>query len=48
MPGILGRILCFFGWHDFEVVDATFGFGGGGNVRKVRCRRCGLTTTRSA
>ena len=47
MPAILGRILCFFGAHDFELVDATFGFGAGGEVNRLRCRRCGLTTTRS-
>ena len=46
MRAILGRILCFFGAHDFQVVDVTFGFGPGGGVAKVQCRRCGLTTTR--
>ena len=47
MPAILGRILCFFGVHDFRIVDATFGFGAGGGVTRVQCQRCGLTTTRS-
>lgn len=46
MPRILGRILCLVGVHDFEVLDVTFGFGPGGGVAKVRCQRCGLTTTR--
>ena len=46
MRAILGRVLCFFGVHDFHVVDATFAFGPGGGVAKVECRRCGLTTTR--
>ncbi len=47
MPAILGRILCFFGLHDFRIIDATFGFGPGGGVSKVQCQRCGLITTRS-
>lgn len=47
MPDILGRILCLIGWHDFQVVDATFGFGPGGEVARVECRRCGYVTTRS-
>ena len=47
MPTFLGRILCFFGLHDFQIVDATFGFGPGGGVTRVECRRCGYTTTRS-
>jgi hypothetical protein len=47
MLAILGRILCFFGVHDFELVDATFAFGAGGEVTRLQCRRCGLTTTRS-
>lgn len=46
MRTVLGRILCFFGVHDFQVIDATLGFGSGGGVAKVRCKRCGLTTTR--
>ncbi len=25
MPTFLGRILCFFGLHDFQIIDATFG-----------------------
>ncbi len=40
MPAILGRILCFFGLHDFRLVDATFGFGAGGEVTKLQCQRC--------
>ncbi|MFQ5775527.1 MAG: hypothetical protein ACE5GS_13480 [Kiloniellaceae bacterium] len=46
MEAILGRILCFLGLHDFQVIDVTYGFGAGGSVAKVQCRRCGLTTTR--
>ena len=40
------RLLCWLGIHDFRVVDVTFGFGGGGSVERVECRRCGLVTTR--
>ncbi len=42
----VGRLLCWLGIHDFRVVDVTFGFGGGGSVERVECRRCGLATTR--
>ncbi len=46
MPAFLGRILCFIGLHDFQIIDATFGFGAGGEVTRVQCRRCGYVTTR--
>ncbi len=46
MPTFLGRILCFFGLHDFQIIDATFGFGPGGEVARLQCRRCGYVTTR--
>lgn len=41
------RALCLFGIHDYRLIDVTFGFGSGGNVQRVRCRRCGHATTRS-
>jgi hypothetical protein len=44
----VGRFLCWLGWHDFHVIDATFGFGTVGNVEKVKCLRCGVTVTRQA
>ncbi len=47
MPAILGRILCYFGMHDFRMIDTTFGFGPGGGVSKLQCTRCGQTTTRT-
>ena len=43
---ILGRLLCLLGLHDYEVVSRTFGFGGGGAVERVECRRCGRVTAR--
>lgn len=44
----LGRLLCWLGIHDFRVIDRTFGFGAGGDVEKVECRRCGAVTSRRA
>ncbi len=46
MPKILGRLLCLLGIHDFRIAEATLGFGPGGSVQKVQCKRCGLATTR--
>lgn len=46
LPPLLGRLLCWLGFHDFLVIDRTFGFGAGGEVEKVECRRCGVTLTR--
>jgi hypothetical protein len=47
LPPLLGRILCWLGFHDFRVVNVTFGFGTDG-VEKDECRRCGVTRTRKA
>ncbi len=46
MPGWLGRLLCIMGVHDFRLVESIGGFGVGGQVEKVECRRCGYVTTR--
>ncbi len=46
--GIIGRLLCRLGLHNFQVLETTFGFGDSGNVEKVRCRRCQLIYTRKA
>lgn len=46
LPPQLGKLLCWLGFHDFRVLDKTFGFGDGGGVEKVECKRCGLVTTR--
>ena len=45
---LFGKLSCLLGVHDFEVISVTFGFGEGGNVEKVQCRRCGIITTRHA
>ena len=42
---LLGRVLCLLGFHDFEILEVSAGFGTGGSVAKVRCKRCGLITT---
>ena len=46
MPGWLGRLLCLVGVHDFRLIESIGGFGAGGQVEKVECRRCGYVTTR--
>ncbi len=46
LPDWLGRLLCFLGLHDFRLVESIGGFGVGGQVEKVECRRCGHVTTR--
>ena len=43
---LFGKLSCLLGVHDFEVISVTFGFGEGGNVEKVQCRRCDFITTR--
>jgi len=46
MRTLIARLLCFVGWHDFRIIEVSFGFGPSGDVEKVQCRRCGLITTR--
>lgn len=46
VPAWLGRLLCWLGVHDFRLVECTLGFGAGGRVETVECRRCGHTITR--
>ena len=42
---LLGRILCWLGFHDYRVVNVTYEFGADA-VEKDQCRRCGATRTR--
>ena len=35
MMNILRRLLCLLGFHDFQVVEVTVGFGPSGAVEKV-------------
>ncbi len=46
LPDWLGRLLCLMGFHKYHLVESDFGFGIGGQVDKVECRRCGHVTTR--
>ncbi|WP_423909982.1 hypothetical protein [Candidatus Spongiihabitans sp.] len=46
LPPLLGKLLCWLGFHDFQVISKTFGFGDGGGVEKVECKRCGVIMTR--
>ncbi len=46
MPGILSRILCVLGLHDFRLIEKMVSFGSGFGVEKLQCRRCGLIITR--
>ncbi len=43
----IGRLLCRFGFHDYQLIEVAGAFGGSGQVQKVECRRCGYATTRS-
>jgi len=45
-PSIMGRLLCWLGFHDFRVIDKSFGFSGESDIEKVQCRRCGETRIR--
>jgi hypothetical protein len=48
MPNrLLGKILCWLGFHDFRIISESFSFGGGG-IETVECQRCGLRKTRMA
>jgi hypothetical protein len=47
LPTLLGRILCWLGFHDYRVVNVTFEFGADA-VEKDVCRRCGATKTHLA
>lgn len=48
MMKLLGRLLCRFGFHSFEVTDVTMGFGPARGVARVECRRCGVVTSQRA
>lgn len=45
LPPLLGKVLCWLGFHDYRVVDVTLGFGTKG-VERDECRRCGVILTR--
>jgi len=45
-PEIVGRVLCFLGLHEYELIDVTFGFGSSGSISKLRCCWCGKIKTK--
>ncbi len=47
LPPLLGRILCWLGFHDYRVANVTFEISADA-VEKDVCRRCGATRTRLA
>jgi hypothetical protein len=47
-PPLLVRLLCRLGFHDFRMINKTFGFGTAGGIETVECLRCGVTITRQA
>ena len=47
LPPLLGRLLCWLGFHDYRVVDVTFEFASD-PVEKDQCQRCGAIRTRIA
>jgi hypothetical protein len=42
----LNRLMCLLGFHDFQVLEVTLGFGEAGDVEKVECNRCSLIISR--
>ena len=48
MPAWIGQLLCRLSLHDYRLIEEVVGFGAGGSVQKLACRRCGKTTTRRA
>ena len=47
-PPLLGQLLCWLGFHDFRVIEKSFGFGDAGGVEKDECRRCGEIRVRQS
>ena len=43
---LLGKLLCWLGFHDFHVTSRSFEFRAGAAVEKVECHRCNLKMTR--
>ena len=45
IDSLLG-LLCRLGFHNFRVIEATYGFGDAGDIEKIECRRCGVLMIR--
>ena len=39
-------LLCWLGFHRYEIIDISFGFGPGGSVKKVQCKICKIKKTK--
>ncbi len=48
LPNMLGRLLCWLGLHDYQIIDRSFDFGSCGDTEKVQCRRCRQVIIRKA
>jgi len=46
MKKLVGKILCWLGFHDYRIVDVNYEFATRG-VEHDECKRCGVTRTRS-
>jgi len=46
LPDVVQDLLCRLGFHNFRVIEITYGFGDAGDVEKVECRRCGVLMVR--
>ncbi|MGI9450198.1 MAG: hypothetical protein ACR2QH_06130 [Geminicoccaceae bacterium] len=44
----LGQLLCWIGLHDLDLIEVVGGFGVGGPVEKLRCKRCSKVMARRA
>ncbi len=45
MKKLIGKLLCWLGFHDFRVIDVNYEFGTKG-VERDECARCGVIRTR--
>ena len=46
MKKLIGKILCWFGFHDFRVIDVNYEFATKG-IEHDECNRFGVIRTRS-
>jgi len=42
----LDKLLCWFGIHQYKVIDISFGFAAGDSVRTIECKICGIKKIR--
>ncbi len=45
LPPLIGKYLCWLGFHDYRVVSKEFEFGNEG-IEKDQCKRCGVIVIR--